>query len=64
MTRCSWGAQDVAALKTSKFTATEKGPKSLSINKLSGECSGATEKVKVKTGCNMSCTVKSTVISV
>ena len=45
---CSWGAQDVAAPKTSTFTATEQGPKTLSINKPSGERSGATEKIKVK----------------
>ena len=39
MARCSWGAQDVAAPKTSTFTATEQGPKTLSINKPSGESS-------------------------
>ena len=50
--------------KTSTFTAKEQGPKKLSINKPSGESSGATEKIKVKTGYNMFCTVKSTVISV
>ena len=39
MARCSWGAQDVAARKTSAFTATEQGPKTLSINKPFGESS-------------------------
>ena len=64
MARCSWGAQDVAAPKTSTFTATEKGPKTLAINKPSVESSGATEEIKVKNGYNMFCIVKSTVISV
>ena len=64
MARCSWGAQDVAAPKTSTFTATEQGTKTLSITKPSGESSGSIEEINFKNGYNMFCTVKSTVISV